>query len=228
MTLATQLVEMLELRRQPVAISFLESPPGSVARIGAAAASGCTYWKYAAGGQVFYTDAEDHFGCPVGSHTHGIDLPEEQAKELEGLIGTMVQLSYISMDEVPGIAQREDPFGVAVYAPLDESPVDPDVVLVSGDARQMMLLAEAAQAAGIGCETNSVGRPTCAALPAVIKSGQAATNLGCIGNRVYTELQDDELYFVIPGSQVEPVVEKLGVIARANDELRQFHQARIT
>jgi len=227
MTPAAQLVELLGLTRQPVAIAFLDSAPAAVPRIDTTAASGCTYWKYAAGGQVFYTEASDHYGCPVGSHTHGIDLPEDKAKELEGLLGTMVQLHYINMDEVPRIAQLDQPFGVAVYAPLAESPVEPDVVLVSGNARQMMLLAEAAHSAGVDCETDMMGRPTCAAIPAVMKSARSATNLGCIGNRVYTELKDDELYFVIPGSHVERVVEKLVVIARANDELEQFHRARI-
>jgi hypothetical protein len=39
---------------------------------------------------------------------------------------------------------------VAVYAPLAAAPVPPDVMLVCGNARQLMLLAEAAQAAGVG------------------------------------------------------------------------------
>ena len=73
-----------------------------------------------------------------------------------------------------------------------------------------------------------VGRPTCAALPAVIQSGTAATNLGCIGNRVYTDLADDELYFVIPGEQVTCFIEKLSTIINANNELNTFHQGRVT
>jgi uncharacterized protein (DUF169 family) len=71
-----------------------------------------------------------------------------------------------------------------------------------------------------------VGRPTCAAIPEVMKSGRTATNLGCIGNRVYTELPDDELYFAIPGPQLSGVLEKLEIIVRANCELEQFHMAR--
>ena len=37
------------------------------------------------------------------------------------------------------------------------------IVLVSGNAKQMMLLAEAAHAAGLDCDSSMVGRPTCAA-----------------------------------------------------------------
>ncbi len=224
---ASQLIELLALRSQPVAIKFQNTAPDGVPRIEAAALSGCTYWKLAADGRTFFTNASDHFGCPIGSYTHGIDLPESTAKELEGLVGTMVQLEYIDMAEVPGIPRRGETFGVALYAPLASASFDPDVVLVSGNARQMMLLAEAAQAAGLASDSSMVGRPTCAAIPAVMQSGRTATNLGCIGNRVYTELPDDELYFAIAGRQLEAVVNKLVTMVHANRELEKFHRGRV-
>ena len=227
MNQTTGIHELLGLRRPPVAVKFQQSAPEGIPRIDKAVASGCTYWKLAAEGKTFYTEASDHYGCPIGSHTHGIDLPEETAKELEGLVGTMVQLQYIAMEEVPGIPQLEGPFGVAIYGPLAEATFEPDVVLVCGDAKQMMLLAEAAHAAGLSSDTSMVGRPTCAAIPAVMQSGRTATNLGCIGNRVYTSLADDELYFVIAGSQIAAVVDKLATIVRANDELATYHQTRM-
>jgi uncharacterized protein (DUF169 family) len=224
---ATQINELLGLRRRPVAVKFQKSAPEGVPRIDKVAASGCTYWKLAAEGQTFFTEAADHYGCPVGSHTHGIDLPEATAKELESRIGTMVELQYIAMEELPGIPQLESPFGVAIYAPLDDAPFEPDVVLVCGNAKQMMLFAEAAHAAGLASDTSMVGRPTCAAIPAVMRSGRTATNLGCIGNRVYTGLQDDELYFIIAVSQLTAIVQKLAIIVRANNELESFHQGRL-
>ncbi len=228
MTQATQLNELLGLRRQAVAVKFAPSAPAGVPRIDESAVSGCTYWKLAAEGRTFYTEATDHFGCPIGSHTHGIDLPEEKAKELEGLVGTMVQLQYIAMEEVPGIPQLKGDFGVAIYAPLADADFEPDAVLVSGNAKQMMLLAEAAHAAGVDTDSSMVGRPTCAAIPAVMQSGRTATNLGCIGNRVYTELADDELYFVIAGTQLARVVDKLQTIVHANNELESFHRERVS
>lgn len=223
---ATKVNDLLGLRRQAVAVKFQQSAPTGVPRIDESAVAGCSYWKLAAEGRTFYTKAEDHFGCPIGSHTHGIDLPEDNAKELEGLVGTMVELQYIAMEEVAEIPRLEDAFGVAIYAPLADSDFEPDAILVSGNAKQMMLLAEAAHAAGISSDTSMVGRPTCAAIPAVMQSGRSATNLGCIGNRVYTDLADDELYFVIAGSQMATVVEKLHVIVNANDQLESFHRER--
>lgn len=226
MSKATRLNELLGLRRQPVAVKFQQSAPNGIPRIDKRAASGCCYWKLAAEGRSFYTEAADHFGCPIGSHTHGIELPDDVGKELEGLVGTMVELEYIAMEEIPQIPTLEGSFGVAIYAPLDDADFDPDAILASGNAKQMMLLAEAAHAAGIASDTSMVGRPTCAAVPTVVQSGRTATNLGCIGNRVYTELEDDELYFVIAGSQLADVVDKLETIVDANNKLEVFHRER--
>ena len=228
MNAANQITELLGLRKSPVAVKFDKQAPSGVPRIDQPAVAGCSYWKLAAEGQTFYTKAEDHYGCPVGAHTHGVNLPADKAKELEGIVGTMVQLQYLSMDEVPGIPHREEPFEVAIYAPLAEAKFVADVVLVSGNARQMMLLAEAAHAAGILSEGSVVGRPTCAAIPAVMQSGHTATNLGCIGNRVYTSMPDDELYFAFAGSQLDAVNDKLSTIVHANRELEKFHLARIS
>jgi hypothetical protein len=45
---------------------------------------------------------------------------------------------------------------------------------------------------------------------------------------VYTGLADDELYFVIAGSQLDAVVEKLITIVDANRELEKFHRGRVS
>lgn len=228
MKAARELAELLELRSQPVAIAFRETAPEGLSRIEEGAVSGCTYWKHAAEGRSFYTEGADHYGCPVGAHTHGIDLPEEQAKELEGLVGTMVELEYLDPEEVAGIPRRGELFQVAAYAPAADASFEADVVMVSGTAKQMMLLAEAAHSAGVACEASLVGRPTCAAIPAVMQSSTSAANLGCIGNRVYTGLGNDELYFVVAGEQIDKVVEKLKVIVHANVELEKFHRGRMS
>jgi uncharacterized protein (DUF169 family) len=223
---AKQLENLLELRTAPVALSFQPTPPANIPRIAPAAPSGCTYWKRAAEGQTFYTEAADHYNCPIGAYTHGVDLPPVQAKELEEMVGTMIKLSYLRPEEVPSIPRRQDKFGVAVYAPLADASFEPDVVLVRGNAKQMMLLAEAAHAAGVGVEPGMMGRPTCAVIPEVLHSKHSVASLGCIGNRVYTGLADDELYFALPGKHVATVVEKLAAIVNANRELESYHRAR--
>ena len=158
-SLGEKLSALLGLGHAPVAITFRATAPAGVARVERAGPAGCAYWKLAGEGQVFYTEAADHYNCPIGAYTHGVDLPAERAAELQQVVGTMVGLEYIRMEEVPAMPRRTEPFGVAVYAPLAVAPVDPDVVLVRGDARQIMLVAEAARAAGIGHDGATMGRP---------------------------------------------------------------------
>lgn len=221
-----QLQNLLDLKWPPIAITFRESAPGGISRIEATAPSGCTYWKLAAEGRVFYTEAADHYGCPIGAYTHGINLPPAQGKELEGMIETMVGLSYLRAEEVAAIPRRDSAFGVAIYAPLSQTPYYPDVILVRGNAKQIMLIAEAANAAGLAAGSSIMGRPTCAAVPEVIKSGHSTMSLGCIGNRVYNELGDDELYCALDGSSITLLLDNLVATIRANLELEKFHAGR--
>src|SRR5918994_1348571 len=144
----SRIAELLNLTSPPVAIAFVETPPAAVPHVAALEPAGCGYWRRAAGGEVFYTVADDHKRCPVGAHTHNVPLSPAEQQELMGLVQTMVGLSYLKMEEVPQIPTRKTPLRVAVYAPLAAAPVPPDVVLVRGNAHQLMLLAEAAEAAG--------------------------------------------------------------------------------
>jgi uncharacterized protein (DUF169 family) len=63
------------------------------------------------------------------------------------------------------------------------------------------------------------------ALPAAMAHG-AVMSTGCIGNRVYTALGDDELYLMIPGRRIAEVAAQASVIASANETLAVYHQAR--
>ena len=225
-TAGAKLSQLLGLRSAPIAVAFRSAAPAGVKRVERAGPAGCAYWKLAAEGRTFYTEAADHYNCPVGAYTHGVDLPAGRAKELEDVVGTMVGLQYIRMEEVPTLPRRTEPFDVAVYAPLTETPVEPDAVLVRGTARQIMLVAEAARAAGIGHDGAALGRPACAMIPEALRSARGNTSLGCIGNRVYTGLGDEELYFTIPGRKLGDVVDKLETVAHANRELEKYHEAR--
>ena len=63
------------------------------------------------------------------------------------------------------------------------------------------------------------------ALPAALAHGTVAS-LGCIGNRVYTGLAEDELYVAVPGAHLSEVADALDVIASANAELTVYAQGR--
>ena len=220
-----QLSAHLALPRRPVAVAFRESAPAGVAALAGTQPSGCSFWRLAAAGQTFYTVARDHHNCPIGSYTHGIDLPPDRAPELEQTLAFMTGLGYLRMEEVPGIPRLPTPPRVVVYAPLGDTPVDPDVVLFSGRPGRVMLLQEAAGRAGVATQAPLLGRPTCMALPAALASGVVASG-GCIGNRVYTDLGEDELYVAVPGTALVRIAEAAETIASANAALADYHRGR--
>jgi uncharacterized protein (DUF169 family) len=209
-----------------VALTFSDSRPPGLLRHPAPQPSGCTFWKLAAEESVFYTEASDHFGCPVGACTLGAELPEAEAQELRGHLSTMVRLSYVTEQEVAQLPRRTAPLRYVIYAPLGLTPIFPDLVLVRGNMRQLMLLSETARAAGRFQEHQTLGRPACAIVPASLACNKAVLSLGCIGNRVYTSLGEDEGYIAIPGSALQPIFARLTAILKANEALADFHYQR--
>jgi uncharacterized protein (DUF169 family) len=221
----SKISNLLGLKKRPVAVKFLETPPKGVPKFEGAQPSGCSFWRIAASGKTFYTVPSDHYNCAIGSHTHNISLPPERAKELEQTLSFMTDIGYIKMEEVPGIPQLATTPSAVIYSPLGESPLDPDVVIFAGPAAQIMLLQEAAHRAGRTAQFPMLGRPTCMAIPAAMAKG-AITSSGCIGNRVYTDLAEGELYSMVPGRDVEHIADELETIASANAKLHEYHRAR--
>jgi len=220
-----RLFEVLGLQRRPVAIAFRDTAPAGIPRFTGTEPSGCSFWRIAGGGRTFYTVPQDHHNCPIGSYTHNIALPPDRAQELDQTLSFMVQVGYIKMEEVAGIPRLPQPPGVVIYAPLADTPVEPDVVLFPGRPGRVMLLQEAAWRAGVSAQAPLFGRPTCMALPAAIEQGVIAST-ACVGNRVYTDVGDDELYIAVPGKDLDRIADEAQVIAGANATLHEYHRRR--
>ena len=220
-----QLSDALALERRPIAVTFRDAPPTGVAKFSGTEPSGCSFWRIAAAGRTFYTVPSDHYNCPIGSYTHGVTLPEARGQELEQTLSFMTGIGYLKMEEVPQIPRLPQPPGVVVYAPLGDTPVEPDVVLFAGRPGRVMLLQEAAGRAGVATHAPLLGRPTCMALPAALLRGVVAST-GCIGNRVYTELDDNELYVAVPGKDLPKVAGEVQTIVAANATLAEYHRGR--
>jgi uncharacterized protein (DUF169 family) len=63
------------------------------------------------------------------------------------------------------------------------------------------------------------------ALPASLQAG-SILSLGCMGNRVYTGLGEDEMYFVVRGADLAALADALNVITVANQALREYAEGR--
>lgn len=220
-----QLRESFNLRRRPVAVAFHKTPPPGVAKFIGTEPSGCSFWRIAARGRTFYTVPSDHYNCAVGSHTHRMPLPPDRAEELDQTLGFMTGLGYLRREEVPRIPRLPETPGAVIYAPLGDTPVDPDVVLVAGRPGALMRLLEGALRAGIQSPVPFLARPTCMALPAALASGVTAS-AGCIGNRVYTDLGDDELYVTVPGRDLARLAAEAQTVAAANAALSDYYRGR--
>jgi uncharacterized protein (DUF169 family) len=211
--------------KQPVAVAFLDALPAHASKFDGSEPSGCSFWRLAAAGRTFYTVPENHFNCAVGAYTHNIALSPEREKETEQTLKMMFDLGYVKPEEVPQIPRLPKPPKAILYCPLGAADNIPDVVLFAVKPAAAMLLQEAVNRAGIAAGAPILGRPTCMALPAALQHG-SITSLGCVGNRVYTGLAEDELYVVFRGSDVSRVADALSTITSANAALQSYAQDR--
>ena len=224
-TLETKFAGEVAMERRPVAVAYLDAAPNGVERFEGSEPSGCSFWRVAADGQTFYTVPENHFNCAVGAYTHNITLSPERESETGQTLQMMFELGYVKPEEVPQIPRLAKAPAVVVYSPLGDAPVPPDVVLFACKPRAAMLLNEAANRAGVASGAPALGRPTCMALPASLQHG-AILSLGCIGNRTYTGLGEDQMYFVLRGKDLAAVAGALDVVTGANAALGDYAKGR--
>jgi uncharacterized protein (DUF169 family) len=217
----------VKLSRRAVAVAFLDAVPSGMEQFKGTQPSSCSFWRLAAAGKSFFTVPENHFNCAVGAYTQNIPLSPAREKETEQTLKMMFDLGYVKPEEVPQIPRLHKTAAAIAYAPLGETSLTPDAVLFACKPAAAMLLHEGAVRAGIAGGSPVLGRPTCMALPASQQAG-SILSLGCIGNRVYTGLGEDELYFVVRGQDLSALADALEVIADANRALQQYAQGRRT
>lgn len=225
--LATRLTAALSLDGPPVAVSFVQAAPDSILDSHQAVPSSCSFWRAAEHG-TFYAPADAHFHCPIGAMVMGFELPERVGAELGELMAKMCECSYLDPAEGPNVPiWQTRPAGV-VYGPLAEHPSTPDVVLLWLTPRQAMVCNEAIGSASWSSEAGPrvTGRPACAALPLAVSTGTPVTSYGCAGMRTFTEVSDDRMLFVIPGSRLAELATTIETAAEVNRTMDQFYRDR--
>jgi uncharacterized protein (DUF169 family) len=225
---AHAIVDSLNLRMPPIALSFTnEAPAEAIAPLTKPMPSACSFWR-AAETEVFYASAAAHFNCPVGAMIMGFDLPKPVSDELGQLVGTMGNCGYISPNEPPRIPVSKKKAQGIVYGPLSRFPTTPDIVLCWVTPSQAMIWNEAAGASDWSSENPgaTLGRPACAALPASVEKDRPVISFGCMGMRTFTEIADDLLLAVLPGTKLEEFADKLLSLRRINDTMASFYVSR--
>ena len=140
---SAKLVESLSLTLPPVAVAFRDQAPDGVANAERPVPSGCAFWR-AGETSVFYATAHQHFNCPVGAMVMGFELPSQIQDELGIAVETMSEVGYFDPAEAATLPLVPSGRKGAVYGPLADISVDPDVVLMWLTPAQTMLFSEAA------------------------------------------------------------------------------------
>ena len=231
--LAADLTETLHLNAAPLAITFSDAPLPGVAmfdepmpdplpdgRTGRVPA-GCVFWMKAAD-RTFGTVAEDHGNCSVGSVTHGFTSLEEVAGNSD--VAALLDSGWVTMDVVPQIPMVREKPGAVTYGPLAESPIDPDVVLLRVNGKQLMVLSDAIP------NLRVEGKPQCHIVAIAKEQGEIAASVGCALSRVRTGMPATEMAIAIPAGQVGGVIDAIernavadAAVARyASEDMQRF------
>jgi uncharacterized protein (DUF169 family) len=223
--LAATLDASLDLKQPPVAISFADSLPAGVKSHAGRVPAGCRFWEDGAS-SAFVTSASDHSLCAIGVYTHNLQTSPAQQTDLMDALRVFGDLEYVRQEDLALIPVLGSQPGYVVYAPLADSPLPPDVVLLFVNANQTLILSEATQQVE-NQNAPAMGRPACAIVPQVMNTGRAALSLGCCGARAYLDvLTDDVAVFAIPGDKLEAYTRRIEALAKANGILSKFHSLR--
>jgi uncharacterized protein (DUF169 family) len=224
--IANALHESLKLEFPPIAVCLAKEIPRGIPEPARPAAAGCRFWQEAAGGPVA-TSSRHHELCSIGVYTHNLaDAPASCASELGDVLKVMADMTYVRPEDIAHIPVLRQQAKHVIYAPLAQTPLDPDVVLLFASSRQGLVIAEAVNQEDPGVPP-ALGRPACAVVPQVVNTGSAALSLGCCGARAYLDvLTDDIALWALPGTKLARYAERIAALSGANEVLGRFHVQR--
>jgi uncharacterized protein (DUF169 family) len=228
--LAERLISTLHLSAAPLGIAFHAEPPEDVARFDAPMSepeadgrtgrvpAGCVFWMHGAR-QAFTTVPADHGNCSVGRFTHGFASLEEVAgnDDIAALLGSG-WVDESAFGTIPSVSGSP---GAVTYEPLGQgpTPVDPDVVLLRVNARQMMVLSDALP--GLRIE----GKPQCHIVAIAKEQGEVAASVGCALSRARTGMPPEEMTCAVPADRLEEVVEAVTRAAEIDTTVAKYAAA---
>ena len=218
-----ELSDLLSLSTPPIAITFSDeapapllddplAPPAADGRTGRAPA-GCVFWMRAAA-RTFTTVADDHANCSVGSYTHGLVSLEDAAGR--GDVGALLESGWVTEEMVPAIPAVSRIFRHITYGPLADSTIDPDVVLLRVNAKQLMALHAAIP--GLRIE----GKPQCHIVAIAKEHNTSAASVGCALSRVRTGMPATEMTCAIPAGSLGSVLEDLRAVVVADATVAHY------
>jgi uncharacterized protein (DUF169 family) len=222
---AEVLSNSLGLTTAAVAVCLSDCLPDGVPEFDRRAPAGCRFWQEGMHSS-FATSSKDHSLCAIGVYTHNLEPNAVQQTDLADAMNIFTSLGYVRDEDLPLIPVLKDRPKYVIYAPLAETLLAADVVLLFVRPKQILILSEATQQVE-GRMPPALGRPACAIIAQVKNSGCAALSLGCCGASAYLDiLTDNVAIFAIPGQKLELYTKRIATLAKANAILSEFHSLR--
>ena len=209
-TIAKQLTEDLDLGQSPIQVSYLDAPPKGVPEHPGGSPSVCTF--FAEGRRkAFWVDLQGHDACEIGAFVLGMAPEGALGERLMSTVRMMQKEGYLAPGDEGKIPRNQTPPKYVAYGPLGSLPVPPTNVLLFAKPRSAMLAMEASSG-----PVPVNGRPMCAVVPTLNNGAPVAVSIGCIGSRIYTQMNDDQMVVGIRGDFLGEFARRLRTIRHAN------------
>ncbi len=229
---AKAMIDTLGLKKSPVAVKLVTNDltiPTEVRPLEFPVRH-CVAINMAAYGAVFYLPAASH-ACAAAKAALGMAKLPEKVKNgkvpyMHGLAASQTSAAKIMADIPklePGTVQG------TLVAPLEKTPFDPDVVILTVNPKQAMWAANAYlfEAGGPRLNANFAGMQASCGDATVIPYMTDHVNftVGCYGCRSAGKLADDEMYVGIPIRELPAVVRNLQGLKKAMRYLERSGEA---
>ncbi len=203
-----QLVELLDLKRRPVAVTYTDDPPqpaGKKCRV-------CTAMIKAAEDEVVVMTAENS-ACPGGSVFLGLSQqPPERAKALREFLtaGEKLYSCPAAIYRTNFLSRVKPPFGLAdavVFAPLVSAALKPDVAIFTVNAQQAArLITLGFWETGEPMQCDPTGALCKSVITYPLVTNQINISLGDITARKMEKYGPDEMFVTVPFAHLRSII----------------------
>jgi uncharacterized protein (DUF169 family) len=170
-------------------------------------------------GRIFYSTADKH-ECNGGGWALGLKEITESLKngDFYYKLGKFESSAACkrTIDRIPHLGLHET--YATLYAPLEKTPFDPQVILIVASPWAMLKLAQSTLfrlGGRIGAEFAGIQSVCSDACAQTYLTGRVNFSLGCDGSRKFSGIEDGEMVMGIPAELLPEIIEGLKVVAAA-------------
>jgi uncharacterized protein (DUF169 family) len=170
-------------------------------------------------GRIFYSTADRH-ECNGGGWALGLKEITESLKngDFYYKLGKFESSAACkrTIDRIPHLGLHET--YATLYAPLEKTPFDPQVVIIVASPWAMLKIAQSTLfrlGGRIGAEFAGIQSVCSDACAQTYLTGHVNFSLGCDGSRKFSGIEDGEMVIGIPAELLPEITEALKVVAAA-------------